>query len=701
MLYYKYILLLFFLFLYPLSIKAQDTLFYTTDTSFIEISPYCRAYAAENDAFDFEQIKNLPDSLFKKTPSGNLSFGTTKASIWIKFLVKNQTSEPLYLTFWSYGVGWLDVYTVNENGELTVRQTGSNRSFWSRDLKRGHIALNIGQSPKVVYIKLKSNLMTNALVSISALKPLNDTCYIRDTFNGVCMGILMAMGLYNLFLFFSVRNRLYLYYFAYILVALVIVAEMNSTYRFFVGWGRGFGIRELLFIVGIIFSMRFLNTRNTMPYGHKLLLFNTISFIICFIFGMSGWYFFYNQLYHITALSTILIIAFLAILAYRRGNKSALFFSIAWFFLLVSGFIATLIVMGVIPFTFWTNSIFPIGTCLETIFLAFALAYRLKTYREESKMAQQLAIQRLEENERLVKEQNKFLEEKVQERTLALEQSLQNLKATQNQLIQKEKLASLGELTAGIAHEIQNPLNFVNNFSELSIDLVKDLQEELKRPDKDEPYIDELFEDLSQNQAKINHHSKRASNIVKGMLEHSRANKGERRLTNINTLCDEYLRLSFHGLRAKDKSFNADFKTDFDPNLPKVQLIPQDVGRVLLNLLNNAFYAVNEKAKQLREGLEANSNTENKEIYTPSVLVSTRQANNQIIIEVKDNGNGIPDSIKEKIFQPFFTTKPTGEGTGLGLSLSYDIVTKGHGGALKVRSTEGSGTVFTIQLPVV
>ncbi len=277
------------------------------------------------------------------------------------------------------------------------------------------------------------------------------------------------------------------------------------------------------------------------------------------------------------------------------------------------------------------------------------------------------------------------------------EKTLTELKATQAQLIQSEKLASLGELTAGIAHEIQNPLNFVNNFSELSVDLVKDLKEEMDKPDIDKGYIDELFTDLTSNQEKINHHGKRASSIVKGMLEHSRASTGVRELTDINKLADEYLRLSYHGLRAKDKNFNADFTTNFDVYLPKIEVIPQDIGRVLLNLINNAFYAVNERT-------QAPHPPEGKQ-YEPTVNVSTHYSDSplglggQIIIKVKDNGTGMPESVRAKVFQPFFTTKPTGSGTGLGLSLAYDIVTKGHGGTLEVQSTEGVGTEFTIQLP--
>jgi signal transduction histidine kinase len=275
----------------------------------------------------------------------------------------------------------------------------------------------------------------------------------------------------------------------------------------------------------------------------------------------------------------------------------------------------------------------------------------------------------------------------------SIEATLHELRATQAQLIQSEKLASLGELTAGIAHEIQNPLNFVNNFSELSVELAEELKEEINKPKLDKGLIEELATDLATNQEKINHHGKRASAIVKGMLEHSRMGDAMHRVsTDINALADEYLRLSYHGLRAKDSSFNATMETHFDPELPKIEVIPQDIGRVLLNLINNAFYAVHQRAV---ETLHATSLP-----YQPTVIVTTKKLENAIEISVRDNGNGIPDAIKDKIFQPFFTTKPAGQGTGLGLSLAYDIITKGHGGTLEVDSLEKIGTSFTISLPM-
>ena len=262
--------------------------------------------------------------------------------------------------------------------------------------------------------------------------------------------------------------------------------------------------------------------------------------------------------------------------------------------------------------------------------------------------------------------------------------TLEQLKQTQTQLIQSEKMASLGELTAGIAHEIQNPLNFVNNFSEVNTELIDEMKVEMDKGNLDE--AKSIANDIKENEQKINHHGKRADAIVKGMLQHSRSSSGVKEPTDINALADEYLRLAYHGLRARDKSFNATMKTDFDESIGKIHIIPQDIGRVILNLITNAFYVVDEKKKQRSNG------------YEPTVSVSTKKINGKVEIKVSDNGNGIPQKVLDKIFQPFFTTKPTGQGTGLGLSLSYDIV-KAHGGELKVETKEGEGSEFVIQLP--
>ncbi len=289
------------------------------------------------------------------------------------------------------------------------------------------------------------------------------------------------------------------------------------------------------------------------------------------------------------------------------------------------------------------------------------------------------------------------LEEKraaIEQTNAALNQSLEELKATQAQLIQSEKMASLGELTAGIAHEIQNPLNFVNNFSEVSSELITEAKEELQRGEIKEAR--EILNDLNQNLKKINQHGKRASSIVKGMLDHSRTSSGEQISIDINQLCEEYVRLAYHGMRAKHKNFRVRYETDFQEELPSVKVVPQDIGRVILNLVNNALQACHVKSKA------------DTEKYEPMVKISTRgisvagrnQGADCLKITIADNGPGILNEIKDKIFQPFFTTKPTGQGTGLGLSLSYDIV-KAHGGQLEVSSEVGIVTQFTIMLPMI
>jgi two-component system, NtrC family, sensor kinase len=322
-----------------------------------------------------------------------------------------------------------------------------------------------------------------------------------------------------------------------------------------------------------------------------------------------------------------------------------------------------------------------------TIYLAIKYAgttASLEKQLVEVKNLSQENLRKEQEKQQILSTQKETLEKQVAQRTAELQNSFLELKATQAQLIQTEKMASLGELTAGIAHEIQNPLNFVNNFSEVSTELVDDMEDALQKNDKEE--VVAIASDIKDNLQKIHQHRKRADAIVKGMLQHSRASSGKKEPADINALADEYLRLSYHGLRAKDKDFNATFKTNFDESVGKIEVVPQDVARVLLNLYNNAFYSVHEKKKQLNGTFE------------PTVEVTTKRVGDKVEIQVKDNGTGIPQKVVDKIFQPFFTTKPTGQGTGLGLSLSFDII-KAHGGEIKVKTEEGDGAEFIIALP--
>ncbi|HMP29837.1 MAG TPA: ATP-binding protein, partial [Saprospiraceae bacterium] len=376
---------------------------------------------------------------------------------------------------------------------------------------------------------------------------------------------------------------------------------------------------------------------------------------------------------------TLLILGFLMVL---KKHKPGTIFFIANIIFIIGLLVFLFTLTNVLPTIFLGFSginIYQICLLISLALYSIGIASKINEINElshqkelESIRAQQLSI----ENKEISKEKKKA------------EKALNDLKATQALLIQNEKMASFGELTAGIAHEIQNPLNFVNNFSEISVELSDELQIEANKPDFDRDLIIDLAKDLKNNQEKINLHGKRASSIVKGMLEHSRKSSGTKEATDLNVLADEYLRLAYHGLRAKDKSFNAKFQSELDEKMPLVEVIPQDMGRVILNLITNAFYAVNDKSKKSDKG------------YEPTVIIGTKLLDkSNIIITVKDNGSGIPDDIKDKIFQPFFTTKPTGQSTGLGLSLAYDIV-KAHGGLLKVESKEGVGTEFIIQLPL-
>jgi signal transduction histidine kinase len=399
----------------------------------------------------------------------------------------------------------------------------------------------------------------------------------------------------------------------------------------------------------------------------------------------------------------ILRISLLALRRKRRGTliivAGAILYSICFLIFLAQGklvnsdFFLTISTLPTVLFNITQLSI-PMAASiylgLEFAFVNDSLQQKLKEVNDLSE--KNLAQER--EKQQFLASQNETLERQVGERTSELSRSLKELKETQTQLIQSEKMASLGELTAGIAHEIQNPLNFVNNFSDVNRELIEDMKQEIDKGNFTE--VKAIANDVIDNEQKINHHGKRADTIVKGMLQHSRSNTNQKEPTDINKLADEYLRLCYHGLRAKDQFFNATIQTDFDQSLDKINIIPQDIGRVLLNLYTNAFYAVSEKKK---EQPEARLNDEVGQGYEPTVSVTTKRISDKVEIKVADNGNGIPQQAVDKIFQPFFTTKPTGQGTGLGLSLSYDIITKAHGGEIKVETKENEYTEFIIQLP--
>ncbi len=491
---------------------------------------------------------------------------------------------------------------------------------------------------------------------------------------------------FTFYLFYSTQI-INLYFSFYALSQIVFEGFFfYRTSQSHVGWLVGFGsISIFLQIFGyllLLWAIYHLLSQKIGVFYWILLLLGVLSIVMdTFVYG-------WGYLVNIVLFINLFIVDTfrISLKAVKNGKKGAWIMAIGGIFSLVSWFIAVLQIFtgwGLIHFIFITNiplDFISIAILCNPIAVAIYLGYDFAlTNRSLKQKLVEVEILSTEKQQ-ILSSQNETLEKQVNERTFALNNSLDKLKSTQAQLIQSEKLASLGELTAGIAHEIQNPLNFVNNFSEVSSELIGEMNQELDKGDINEAKAISI--DLKQNLEKITEHGKRASSIVKGMLEHSRTSSGEKKLTDIKSLADEYLRLAYHGLRAKDKDFNSDFKTDFDPNLPKIAVIPQDIGRVLLNLINNAFYAV-------------------RNIEKPLVTLVTEKSDNQIIIKVKDNGVGMSNEVQSKIFQPFFTTKPTGQGTGLGLSLAYDIVTKGHGGTLEVESKEGEGAEFIVKLPIV
>jgi len=462
-------------------------------------------------------------------------------------------------------------------------------------------------------------------------------------------------------------------------------------------------------IIGIVLSQRlrtFAVSNNKPDWLKPLIYTMTFSIALFAIETIFSVEYITRWIWHVFLLSFVIIIL-------RQKELRVLrMFILAFVPYLVASLLSDLIqLISNDYFKKWDNYIDSAKT-LTFIWMAAILF----SYNRQSKAAEKERIKREHEDElnKVIAVRKDELEGLVAERTVELlaqkeelEHILADLRSTQSQLIQSEKMASLGELTAGIAHEIQNPLNFVNNFSELNTELMAEMKEEIDKGNFEE--VKAIATDIIDNEKKIMHHGKRADGIVKSMLNHSRNSSVDKEPTDINALADEYLRLTYHGIRAKDKSFNATIKTYFDESIGKINVIPQDVGRVILNLLTNAFYAVKEKKNSLTYPvLDGEPIKLDKDNYEPTVSISTRVigtalasklGGNRVEIRVSDNGNGIPHQVLKKIFQPFFTTKPTGQGTGLGLSLSYDIITKGHGGELKVETKEGKGTTFIIRLP--
>ena len=679
-------------------VRVQDA------TRAYDVLPNCRVLEVPSRSVSVQDLLQKPaqfpfvpyePGLIKTrfTQSDAHSFG-----YWFAFDLTNETDQALFLRFVYSGTEVIDVYEVVDNRVLAVHKIGSLESERTYAFRKSNpfCPLRVSQGQKHQIFLYQQGIYTAYVpVFCSATTTLMQSQHSADLFYGLYYGFILIIVLYNLILYLRVREPDHLFYGVWVLLMAVQVALYRGHLNEFLFAAHpeieryGPALAGIIGLCHVLFTLSFLRLRELAPRLYQLGIGIFGLFFLAFVWDVVA-------IRRGTLLDLVPLVVLLegvfsvaaGVVVYRRGFRPALYYilgNIAFFACL---FAFLVYAAGRLPYGFFTYNALLIGSGIEILLFTLALAYKITLMKREREAAERGQIRLLDENQRLVSEQNAMLEEKVTYRTAELNQTLKNLKDTQAQLIHAEKMASLGELVAGIAHEIQNPLNFVNNFAEVSVELVEELKEERgKEAGRNEKVEAELLSDLTENLQKITDHGQRASSIVKGMLQHSRGGSGEKQPTNLNSLADEFLRLAYHGLRAKDKQFNARLVTDFDAGLGPVDIVSQEMGRVLLNLFNNAFYTVQQRQKTA--GAD----------YQPTVEVCTARQNGQIVIKVKDNGTGMPEAVRQKIFQPFFTTKPSGQGTGLGLSLSYDIVTKGHGGEVTVESTEGAGSEFTIRLP--
>jgi len=707
----------------------------TADTALLDTLPntYWQLLEDKEQKLRFEEIKkSTVAKRFHYDTTGKINYDIH--TYWFRFSIRNVTNHEVKIGF--YNIGEIsDWYIISS--DKTIHTTAG---FWTPWRKKSESLKLISLSPFVMkegetlIFYNRQHYNTN-IFSPSYFYPRkflfaygftdkviqkyyvdDETHYFNSVHDSFFLGAMLLAAVFNFFFFLIVRERMYLYF---------------ALYVFFLGFGR-FNIEAEFYHLFLrehpviykylfnniwfpadfflaIFIRSLLGIKKIHPRWDKFIfywtLFYAVSYVVSEVIANSlvgtnmADYIDFGSSFIVIGLHVILVITLFLFL--KQDNSFNRRFLIAilpaftiWAFGVDATHLSDQLLYGFnVPrsgFMAWLRQNWYL---IETICLFWQVLcfswFLFHYFVELRKQVVQKELEKEIEKSQLIAQQKVELEKQVTERTSELKQSLENLKSTQAQLIQSEKMASLGELTAGIAHEIQNPLNFVNNFSEVNKEMLEELKaERLKQEvERDDSLEEELINGVIDNEEKINFHGKRADAIVKGMLQHSRSSTGVKQLTDINALADEYLRLSFHGLRAKDKNFNAEIKTDFDGSIGKINVVPQDIGRVLLNLYNNAFYAVNEQKSR------------NLISYQPTVWVSTTKEENRVVITVSDNGGGIAEKVKDKIFQPFFTTKPTGQGTGLGLSLSYDIV-KAHGGEIKVQSKEGEGTTFIIQLPI-
>lgn len=663
-------------------------------------------------------IKEPLKSKFFQIGNNRQSTSAFVSTHWLRYAVKNVMNREAEICFYT-AAEKSDFYIFRQNNKEEHFVTGTTYPWSKKEgfKKANAIPWNLMPGEEVTvyqrrYNKRPDSLNANTkLVLMSAAKLRNaelkdyeensvDQSYIFTSF---ISGMFFLAAIFNLLIFWQLKNKENLYFSLFLLSMFFLY---NPVFTGLIGreYSKLEEVFTLLGISFLIFLVLFIRTYFQLhiqyPKWSKFLSILPITYCIIILISLFPLSYrldnFFIQLRQVTLFLYAAALIISVLLSVRKGGEKTKIFMRAvlpFLFVLIFPIVGILFMNMYSPESVNGEMIgvlnYIVAASILWAVIVFS-AYLYKNYgQQQQKILEGLLLTERMEKEK-EQERNEFilaqkveLEKQVAERTLELSNSLDVLKSTQSQLIQSEKMASLGELTAGIAHEIQNPLNFVNNFSDVNQELTEELEQEAEKGNLKEVQL--IARDIKENESKINFHGKRADAIVKNMLQHSRAAGGVKEPTNINALADEYLRLAYHGLRAKDKSFNADLQINLDNSLGQVNIIPQEIGRVFLNLFNNAFYAVQKKNER---GLEN---------YQPMVALKTEKRATDVLITVTDNGDGIPLEIKDKIFQPFFTTKPTGQGTGLGLSLSYDII-KAHGGEIIVETTKGMGSAFIVIL---
>lgn len=696
---------------------------------------YVQILEDKNAAFNIYQVTSLPLAL-KFHSRGTRAPGLDTNGVhqyWLRYRLHNTMLKTAKLAL-QVKANYYTVYIKQKNGKWQQFRSGLWQPAEAKDGLKAASAIPLeilpGETLEIIDARFNiadTNFSTPVRL-VSTQKLINEF-YVDELDNGnrvynfthvqegFLIGVLLIAAAFAFFFYRVMHEKLNLYFSLFL-----FFLAINRTYNIFFAYifhekpwleqsGRVLGLAWLFILTFMLYFFReAYHSRKDFPKYDRYLSFLTYLNIFGYLFYISvnmilGYraklFLIVNQMLTFIVPLSVLILGIMFVRG-RTGRDRWMFWACVpfLFFYGVISFIASTMQainakndfsVAYMRFVFgnW-RPIEIISLVWLTLIFSGLLALRYHLLRKENAQQQldleHAALEREREKNALIQAQKELLEKEVAERTAELQASLQNLKATQAQLIHAEKMASLGELTAGIAHEIQNPLNFVNNFSEVNTELIEELKTEIRAGNAEDALA--IADDLGENESRISVHGKRADAIVKGMLQHSRANSGGiKELTDVNSLVEEFTKLAYHGFRTKEKFFHAELHTDYDHSIGKIPLVPQDIGRVLLNIVNNALYAVWQKQKQSDAG------------FAPAISIVTKNLVNSVEIRITDNGTGIPEDIQRKIFQPFFTTKPTGEGTGLGLSLSFDIVSNAHGGNLLVMSGAGSGSTFIIELP--